>query len=228
MSTVEPLSRELDRFVEQRAPPVHVSGIEHARGQLTLLQCLPHQLETAGSVAQVQVQDAGLAGHDSGDVAFGGDSQQLIERRLARAMIADRHFTDADQRLDEHEVAANAARERGGWHVISAGVSVRVESLLAQRIDCREQFTGPACDIVGAEQPDDRGDASRGETRQRHRRDASTKSRFAAATCDVHVPVDQAGNRLSSCRVDDSRDACGAERAARAFRPRSRVCGRRR
>ena len=80
----------------------------------------PHQLETARSVAQVQVQDAGLARHEAGDVAFGCDSQQLVERRLARAVVADRDFADADQRLDEDEVAAHAAGQRRGRNVISA------------------------------------------------------------------------------------------------------------
>ena len=100
-----------------------------------------------------------------GDVALGRDSQQLVERRLARAMIADRHFTDADQRLDEDEIAAHAARERCGRNVIAARVSVSVESFFAQCIERRKQFARTACDVVGAEQPDHRGDARRREAR---------------------------------------------------------------
>ena len=213
MSMVQPAVRQFERFREQRAASVHVGRVEHSRRQLALLQCFAHQLEAARAVAQVQMQDAGLAGHHAGDMAFGCDPQQLIERRLARAMVADRDFADADQRFDEHEVAAHAAGQRRGRHVIATGVSVSVEPFLAQRINRRQQFTGAARDVVGAEQSDDGRDAGRREARQRQRRDASAKSGFAAAAGDVHVPVDEPGNRAASGRIDRAADCaqCGRQ-----------------
>ena len=71
----------------------------------------------------------------------------------------------AELRYDENEVAPHAARECRGWNVISTCVPVSVESFLAQCIECRKQFSRTACDIVGAEQPNHRGDARRGEAR---------------------------------------------------------------
>ena len=115
------------------------------------------------TIAEMQMQDAGLAGHHASDMALGGDSQQFVQRGLARAMIADRDFADADQRLDEHQVAAHAAGQRRGRHVIAAGVSVSIEPFFAQRIDRREQFTRTARDIVGTEKADDRRDPRGGE-----------------------------------------------------------------
>ena len=69
------------------------AGISHS------LERSPHEFETARAVTQVQMQDAGLAGHQAGDVGIGRETQNLVEGRLARAVIADREFADAEQRL---------------------------------------------------------------------------------------------------------------------------------
>jgi hypothetical protein len=74
-------------------------GLNTARRQFARRSALANQIETARAVAEMQMQDAGLAGHHAGDVTLGCDAQQLIERRLARSMIADRDFADADQRF---------------------------------------------------------------------------------------------------------------------------------
>src|SRR6476646_4543554 len=66
------LSREVERFGEQRTTPVDVRRVEYPRRDFALLQRLANQLETACAVAEMQVQDPGLAGHHAGDVTFGG------------------------------------------------------------------------------------------------------------------------------------------------------------
>ena len=50
-------------------------------------------------VAEMQVQDAGFPGHDAGHVRLARDPEQLLERRLAGPVIADRQFADADDRV---------------------------------------------------------------------------------------------------------------------------------
>ena len=143
------LPRQLDRFVEQRATAIDVCRIEHAGRELARAQCFADQCQTARTVAEMQMQDARLARHHAGDVAFGCDPQQLIEGRLARSMVADRNLADADQRFDEHQIATHAAGERRRWHVIATGVAVSVESFFAQRVERREQFARSARDVVG-------------------------------------------------------------------------------
>ena len=80
-------------------------------------------------VAHVQVHDAGLSGHEPADVRVAGDPEQLVERRLAGAVVADRQLADAEDEIDEHEVAADAAGDRGRREVIAAGVALGAEPL---------------------------------------------------------------------------------------------------
>ena len=96
MSMVQPRSASCHRFVEQRPAAVHVGRVEDPGRELAPVERLAHQLEAARPVAHVQVHDAGLAAHQPADVRLGRDAQQLVQRRLARAMVADRHLADAD------------------------------------------------------------------------------------------------------------------------------------
>ncbi len=200
------MPRQIQRLGKQRAASIHVSGIEDARRQFARPQSLSHQFETACAVAEVKMQDAGLAGHNAGDVTLGGDAQQLIQCRLARTMVADRDFADADQCFDEDQVAPHAAGQRRRRHVIAARVAVSVQSFFAQRIERRKQLARAARDVVRAEQAHDRRDADRRETRERHSRHASSKARFTAAAGDVHVAVDEPRNRAAAGCVDDAGD----------------------
>ena len=64
-------------------------------------------------------------------------------------------FADADQRIDEDDVAAHAAGQRGRRHVVAAAVAPGGQALLAQRVaSCATSSRGAARDIVGAEQAD--------------------------------------------------------------------------
>ncbi len=141
-------------------------------------------------------------------MGIGGEPQNFVEGRLARAVVADREFADAEQRLEQHQVAAHAAGQGRERDVIAAGVAERVEAFLAQGIDLREQVARSARDVVGAEQSDDGRDAGERVARQRHRRDPGPEACFAATARDVHVTVDEAGDQSQSCEVDFGH-ACG-------------------
>ena len=103
--------------------------------------------------------------------------------------------------------------------VVAARVAVRVESFLAQRVDRRQQFARAACDVVGAEQADDRGHAGVREAGERHRRHARAEAGFAAAAGDVHVRVDQARHEPQAREVDLGREAARARRQGRQVCP---------
>ena len=57
-------------------------------------------------------------------------AEQLVQRRLARAVVADRQLADAEDEVDEHDVAPHAAGGRDRRHVIAAGVAVGAQPLL--------------------------------------------------------------------------------------------------
>src|SRR6516165_9947841 len=55
---------ELERFGEQASITIHVRRVEDARGKLGVERA-PDELEAASAVAEVKVQDARLAAHQS-------------------------------------------------------------------------------------------------------------------------------------------------------------------
>src|SRR6185436_13793298 len=96
------------------------------------IQRTPHEIEPARSVTDMQVQDPGLVGHEPRDVRIGRDAQKLIERRLTRAMVADRELPDADAAVDVRDVAAHAAGQRRERHVVPTGPTPSADALLAE------------------------------------------------------------------------------------------------
>ena len=166
----------------------------------------------------MEVQHAGLAGHETGHVGIGGETENLIEGRLARAVVADREFADPEQRLEQHQVSTHAARQGREGDVIAAGVAECVEAFLAQGINLREQVARSARDVIGPEEPDDGRDTGERVARQRHRRDPGLEAGFAATARDVHVTVDEAGDESQSCAVDFSH-ACGERHRQRGQIP---------
>jgi hypothetical protein len=89
-----------------------MSRLEHPRRQFAGIQRPAHQVEAAHAVAQVQVDDAGLAAHQAGHMRLGGEPQQFVEGRLAGTVVADRQFADADQGSMR---AMSRARCRSAW-----------------------------------------------------------------------------------------------------------------
>ena len=110
-------------LLEQRLPPIHVGRIEHRGRKLAFIDSATHQLQPPLSVAQVQVHDAGLAGHQSADVGIAGNPEQLVQRGLAGAVVADRQLAHAQNQVDVGDVAPHAAGERRRRHVVAAGIA---------------------------------------------------------------------------------------------------------
>ena len=196
-------AREFECFLEQRLAPIDVRRIENASRQFRLAQNLAYRRESARAVADVQVQDAGLARDQPGDVRIARDAQQLVESRLAGAMVADRQFADADDGFHEHDVVAHAAGQRHGRHMVAAGMAKGTDALLAQRTGLCDQRARVARCVVGAEHADDTRDAGAREARYEYRRHPARKTRFSAATGDVRVSVDQAGHEPAAAEIDE-------------------------
>ncbi len=135
-------------------------------------------------------------------MGVGGETENFIKGRLARAVVADREFADPEQRLEQHQVSTHAARQGREGDVIAAGIAERVEAFFAQSMNLREQVAWSTRDIVGAEESDDGRDAGERVARQRHRRYPGLEACFAATARDVHVTVDEAGNQSQSRKVD--------------------------
>ena len=190
------------RFLEQRLAPIDMRRMEDPRRQFGFVQRAAHQCQPAHAVAQMQMQHSGLAGHQSGDVRLGRDADEFIEGRLAGAVVADRQLADADHRVEEHDVAADAACQRDRRQVIAAAPRERAQPLLAQRMHRCQQFARRPCQIVGAQHPDHRRHPGRGEPRQRHRRHPRRKPALAAAAGDMGVAVDQTGDEAFAGQVD--------------------------
>ena len=136
---------------------------------------------------------------------FKRNPQQFIERWLAGAVVADGQLAHADQAVDEDQVTAHAAGERGRRQVVAAGVAIRGQAFLAQRVDLRHQLAGAAGHVVGAQQPDHRGHPGQGVAREHRRRHPAGKPRLAAAAGDMHVAVDQARQQPAAFQVNDLR-----------------------
>ena len=70
----------------------------------------PQQRQAARAVAHVHVDDAGLAREDAAPARLGGDARELVEGRLGRAVVGERHLADADDLVDEQQVPLDARR----------------------------------------------------------------------------------------------------------------------
>ena len=106
-------------------------------------------------------------------------------------MVADRHLADPDHRVHQRDVAADGAGEGAGGEVIPAGPAPGGEALRPETIGrAHHRARGPHR-VVGAEEPDDRGDAAAGEALDREGRNAGAVARLAAAAGQVDVAVDQ-------------------------------------
>jgi hypothetical protein len=68
-------TRECNGLLEQRLPPVHVRRVENSGWQLGPGNRFTKERQSAITVADVQMYDAGFAGHQSADVRFAGNAQ---------------------------------------------------------------------------------------------------------------------------------------------------------
>jgi hypothetical protein len=180
-----------------------VGRVEHPRRQFGLGQGPAHQVQPALAVAQVQMQDAGLAGDQPGNVGVAGNTQNLGQGRLAGPVVGNRHLADADDRVEKHDVLAHAAGEGHRRNMVAAGMAPGVDPQLAQAQRLGDQRPGVASGVVGAEHADHGGDAGCQEMRVRHGRDPAAEAGLTAAAGQMGMPVDQAGDQAQALKVDD-------------------------
>ena len=135
------------------------------------------------------------------DVRVAREAEQLVERRLAGAVIADRQLAHAEHHVDEHDVEPDAAGGRHRRHVVAAGVAEGAQPFLGEPARHRHQLRRGAHRVVGAEHADRRGHAAGGEPAERERRDPGLRAGLAAAAGEVDVPVDQAGDDPAPAEV---------------------------
>src|SRR6185295_11491417 len=111
-------------------PAVYVRGVEDGRGDLAPVEGLPDQGQAAVAVSQMKVHHAGLSGHEPPDVRVARHPEQLVERRLAGAVVADRQLADAEDEVHQDDVAPDAPGDGGGREVIAAGVAPGADPFL--------------------------------------------------------------------------------------------------
>ena len=121
----------------------------------------------------MQVHDAGLAGDHTGYVSIARYAQQLVQRWLARTMIAQSQLADTDDRIEEYDVVTDAASQCHRRHVVTARMAPGAESLFTQSARLCEQAACIACRIIGAEHANDAGDPGGREAPERQRRHAA-------------------------------------------------------
>jgi hypothetical protein len=71
--------RERHRLLEEPLAPVDMRGVEDAGRNLARLQRLPHEVQPAGPVAEMQVGDAALARHQPCHVRLAGETKELVQ-----------------------------------------------------------------------------------------------------------------------------------------------------
>jgi hypothetical protein len=109
---------------------------------------------------------------------------------------------DADNSIDVHDVAPETACEGRRRQVVDDRIAPGGEALLFEASHRSHQIARCAREVVGAEQPDDRGDAVSGVATDPQRRYAAAGTGLAAAAGDVDVAVDQAGDQPAAADVD--------------------------
>ena len=87
-------------------------GLKTAGRELGVVERLADQGQAPPAVAHVQVHDPRLAAHQPAHVRVARDPEQLVERRLAGAVVADRQLAHAEHQIDEHNVPPHARRSR--------------------------------------------------------------------------------------------------------------------
>ncbi len=179
-----------------------MGGQELSDGDFRLLYDAFDQVHAPRAVADVDVQDAGLAGQHSANADIGGDAGKLFKRRLRGAMVGHGNFTNTDDFINHHNILHQAAGQRMNGHLIRTAVNVGGNAFLLQAVGfCHKRGHIPA-DAVGTDASYDSGNAITGEVGKRCLRRSGRKAAFAAAAHDVLVAVDKARHQELAAAVD--------------------------
>jgi hypothetical protein len=131
-----------------------------------------------------------------------GRPDELVEVRLRRAMIRQRHFADTDDLVDEQQVLLDAARERLHRDAVVARVHERGDALLVQTARLGEQAGEAAGHAVGPEAPDNSRHACANRVGEHQFRRAGGVAALPAAADQMNVAVNEARYRQQARRVD--------------------------
>jgi hypothetical protein len=130
-----------------------------------------------------------------------GHSQQLIQRRLTRPMVADGQLTDAEYQIDVDDVAAHASGQGHRRHVVAAGVAPGAETLLDERAGGGHQVRRGAHRVIGPQQPDHGGHSPRRNPAELQRWDPRMHPGFATSARKMDVAVHQPGNDSAALEI---------------------------
>lgn len=180
-----------------------MSGVEDARWDFGQVERPTHEIEAASAVADMQVHDARLSGHEPTDVRVGRDAHHLIERRLARPVVADRHFTDADDPVDVGDVTTHASREGDRREMVSSGVTPGRQPIREQTASTDDELARGTRDIVGAKNTYCSGDSSSRVLTEQGGRHACFRPGFSTSTRQVCMAVDKSGNDNGAFEIDN-------------------------
>ena len=187
---------------EDGGAAVDVRGEELRQLELAAPHHLADDLEGPRAVAHVQIDDAGLAAEHAAHACVGGQADQLVHGGPRRAVIGHGDLAHADHLVDERQVAAHVAEQRGRGHLVGAGVDPAAGAFGAQRLGLHQQALERTREAVGAQGADHRGDAALEELADAQLGGARGRAAFAAGPGDVHVAVDEAGQRQQAPAVD--------------------------
>jgi hypothetical protein len=214
------LLRVLDGVRHQMRDAIDVRrAVLHDR-DVEVAHDLEERPEPARLVADVHVQDAALAAETATHVAVGRDARDLGDGGHRRAPVGDRQLADSDHLVDQHEIAPDAAGQRGRRHVVRARPHERRKPFGLQRADFGRQRDGRPRRAVGPGDADDRGDAPAREVGQHRLGPARDESAAAPAARDVDVLIDEARHHAQPGDVahgDAVQPREGAEVAARVI-----------
>ncbi len=170
-------------------------------GDLRLADDPEEEFEPALAVAQMKMEDAGLAAEHAPDPALGREPCHLVKRRLGGAVIAHGDLAGADDLVDDDEVGADASRQGADRDLIGPRVDEGRNALDLEGPGLGQKGGHVAGDAVGPQAADDGRDAARDDVLDPDLGGARRRPAFASASQEVNVGIDEPGEDAFPGRV---------------------------
>ena len=158
--------------------------------------------EAPRSVAEMDVQDARFSAEHPADAALGGQLGDVLEGRLAGAVVGQGDFAGPDDFVDEDEVGADASGDRLHRKLVGAREQPGRDALDLQGPGFGQERGHVAGDAVRAQAADDRGHAARGDVLDGDFGRPGGRTAFSAAAQDMDVRIDESGQDRFSLGLD--------------------------
>jgi hypothetical protein len=149
------------------------------------------------------MNNPGFTGDHSRNMRVTRNPQQLITGRLARSMITQSQFANANDRIEINNVVADTAGKGDWWHVIATRVTPGTKAFFPECPGLREKTSRIAGRIVGTQYADDARYPRTRKTAQGYRRDPTAESRFAATPGNVRMTIDEPRYQPSPTDISD-------------------------